>query len=425
MRKLFVMMLALSMTLGLMACGSNTSSADTSGSGDAAAVSETEAAAETEVAETYEEGDESTHEHTIAVLTYSRTDEEVLAFRNYLENYIASCFNVNFLYSDTIMSEEEVLDFIELAAVNGCEGIMSFNSYDLATEVALCEENEMYFMMASGSVDQEQFDAVADNPWFLGVVGPGSDAEYQAGADMASFFVEQEYGDSYFILSGGASLGNEMHLKRTEGILDTLASAYGVSFDTAVEEMAATDEIIHASAGDLEVCIVPGYIDYDAYLEPAIAEYEQDQYPNVLSVLPGSAMRDVLKDSNVGVIDCFTESNMSFFAENQELRYVCGKYGSLIGPSFAAMYNAVTGHADEFREDGKAFQIEQGFWTATSAEEYQKMYTLASSVEINAYNFDDLYSVCSVYTPGATLDDLKALATAESYEEVVARRGLE
>jgi len=70
--------------------------------------------------------------HKIGVLVYSRTDNEVIDFKDYLENYIENCFeDVDFLYSDTVASPEEEMQFIRSAAENGVEGIMSFNSYDL------------------------------------------------------------------------------------------------------------------------------------------------------------------------------------------------------------------------------------------------------------------------------------------------------
>ena len=41
--------------------------------------------------------------HKIGVLVYNLADEEVMSFRNYLENYIGECFpDVEFLYSDSV-----------------------------------------------------------------------------------------------------------------------------------------------------------------------------------------------------------------------------------------------------------------------------------------------------------------------------------
>lgn len=363
-------------------------------------------------------------QHKIGVLVYNITDQEVITFRNYLQNYIGQCFpDVEFLYSDSITSEEEELAFIRNASDAGAEGILSFNSYDLAAEVELCAENEMYYMMASGSISEEAFAAVEENEYFLGVVGPGSAIEYQAGADMAQFFADRQVGNEYFILSGGASMGNEMHKERTEGILDTLQTAYGVTFDQTTEELAVSGASVHAAAGDLTVCICPGYLDFEEFLVPAQEEYEKDGYPIVLSVLPVSELYHTVEGAQLGMIDCYNERNLQLYTE-KNLSYLTGKYCSIIGPSFAAMYNAITGYAEEFRRDGKAFRLVQGFWTSDSAENYMEKYTLASSIVINAYNYEDLQNVCKVYNPDATLDMLEELALSYTFEDAKERRGI-
>ncbi|MBR0416518.1 MAG: hypothetical protein IJI56_01765 [Firmicutes bacterium] len=87
------------------------------------------------------------------------------------------------------------------------------------------------------------------------------------------------------------------------------------------------------------------------------------------------------------------------------------------------MLNAVTGHADEFRENGKAAKVTQGFWVSDSPEDYLDKYTLSTSAALNAYNFEDLANVVKIYNEGANLNELVALAEACSYRAVLARRG--
>lgn len=99
-----------------------------------------------------------------------------------------------------------------------------------------------------------------------------------------------------------------------------------------------------------------------------------------------------------------------------------GKYSSLVGPAFALMLNAVTGYADDFRDNGRAIQVTQGFWTSDSRDDYTEKYALSSSAAMNAYNFDDLSHVIRIYNPEADLNDLVALAEACSYRSVQARR---
>jgi hypothetical protein len=409
MKKIIAFVIVMMLISGLTACSYT---ADTRDDETAAAVdANTNAASDVK-------------KHKIGVLVYSITDEEVMAFREYLESYIMSCFeDVQFVYSDSISSEEEALEFIRTVCENGAEGIMSFDSYDLKTEVDLCAEYGTYYMRASGTVSDEQFAEVEDNTYFLGTVGPGAEIEYQAGADMAQHFTDEKQGDVYFVLSGGSAVGNEMHRLRTIAILDTLQKNYEVSFELSSEELAATEEEITVEAGNLKISIFPGYLSNNAVMEAAKEAYAENDYNAVLSVLPVREMSTEISKSGakLGIIDCYSESNLQLF-NSGVLDYVAGKYSSLIGPSFAAMYNAVTGFASDFRDNGKAFRITQGFWSSDSLEDYTEKYTFTRSLEINAYNFEDLYSVCRIYHEDADFEALKTLAEAYDFDSVQARR---
>ena len=404
MKRILTILLAALLLFSMTACG-----AASSGTGSEMAAGESEAS------------NGVLEEHTIGVLVYNFGDDEVAAFRKYLMEYIGPAFNVNFLYSGNITTEEEELDYIQQAIDNGAEGIMSFLSQDLEAEVNLCAENGVYYMLASGTVADDEFAKVERNEYFLGAVGPGTFIEYKAGADMANHFASKRGSNEYFVLSGGASLGNAMHQQRTQGILDTLQTAYGVSFEKSSEEIALTDVPLELEAGELKICVCPGYISRDEMFETIKAEYIKHQYENVLSSLAISRMADIVKGAKIGVVDCYSESNLQLF-NNGTLDYLSGKYSSIIGPSFAAMYNAITGHAEQLRTSGNAFHIAQGFWTSENTEDYEEKYVLASSMEMNAYNYEDLQKVINVFNPNATLDDLKKLAEAYTFKDAVERR---
>ncbi len=360
--------------------------------------------------------------HRIGVIVYNTGDEEVIGFREYLQGYIEDNFPmVKFLYSDSIQTEEEELSFIQSACDQGVEGFMSFLSQDLRAEVALCEQNRAYYLLASGTVSDEDFEAVADNPWFLGMFGPGQPFEFQAGADMARHFLREKTGNRYFILSGGASMGNEMHYQRTLGILDTLAAAYGVSFPQSRQDLAHTAEPLTLELDKLTVTICPGYVSREAYLETAKEAYAAGTYDAVLAVLPPAEMVDAIGKTPLGVVDSYNTRNLQLSTEGV-LKFVVGKYSSMIGPSFALMLNALSGHAAEFREKGRAIQVTQGFWNSEGPEDYLEKYALSSSAAMNAYSFDDLSRVICIYNPKANLNELVALAEACSYRAVQARR---
>ena len=398
MKKLTALTLVLALCLCLAACGSSQEPA-----GEAA-----------------DRADEPVHR--IGVIVYNTADEEVIGFREYLQGYIEDNFPmVDFLYSDSIRTAEEELAFIQSACDQGAEGFLSFLTQDLAAEVALCGKNGAYYLLASGTVSAEDFEAVADDPWFLGTFGPGRPFEFQAGADMARHFVEAGTGTRYFVLSGGSPVGNEMHYQRTLGILDTFASAYGVAFPVSREELAASAEPVTVETEKITVTVCPGYVAIDDYLETASSAYEAGTYDAVLSVLPPAGMLSVIDGAPLGIVDSYHTRNLQLFTDGR-LDFVVGKYSSLVGPAFALMLNAVTGYAADFRDGGRAVQVTQDFWKSSSLEDYTEKYALSSSAAKNAYNFDDLSRVVRIYNPEAGLNELIALAEACSFHAVEARR---
>lgn len=368
----------------------------------------------------------------IGVAVYNNEDQEVIAFRKYFEDYVAKCFEVDFLYSNDIASAQDELDFVKVAQNEGVKGIISFVSYDLAGTVKACEDAEMYYVMGSGTVSQEAFEQVEDNPCFLGVIGPNEKIEREAGSEMADYFAvkDQEKKNHYLIISGGGADGNVMHQYRTEAILDKLAEDYGLTYGTEVKKMATSNEVIQVEENGVSIVVCPGYIRKEEVHDKAAKLLEEGSYRTILSVLPLTdfyeEIADVKKQQNsdmeVGVIDCFTEANLD--AVNRgNLQYVTGKYPSIVGPSFAAMYNAISGYGEDFRDHGKAFQLEQGFWTASDGESYRIMYGLATGIYENAYDHEDLSSIMKGFTPKADFTALKSITEAYSLEAVRDRRG--
>ena len=369
--------------------------------------------------------DSGLESHKIGVATYNVRDAQIMMFKEYLDGYIKECFpDVSFLYSDSLSGSEDLMDFLSFCAESGVEGVMLFGSYDLQKEAAFCAENEMYMIRPSATSSDEDFEAVASNPYYVGEIGPGTEMEYKAGADMAETLAKE--GETYLIFSSGASEENEMHRLRTLGILDTLQKIYGVEFEQSPEELAVVDEPTNVEAGDLKFTIFPGYLESEENSAAAAGLAASGEYTTILSTVPVSPIKDTLDtlDIHCGAIDCFSEDNYYGF-RNGTISYVAGKYQSEIGPGFAALYNAVTGNAEMFREDGRAFRLEQGFWIAESSEEYSEMYSLARSVSVNAYNYEDLYGVIRSMTPDADFEDLRALAESYSYEDCMERRGLD
>lgn len=363
--------------------------------------------------------------HKIGVPTYDIDDSQVKMFKDYLDNYIKGCFgDVTFIYSESITNADELMAFLAACAGEGADGIMAFISYDLAAEVAFCADNDMYYIRPAGTTEDAEFDSVADNPYYVGEIGPGAAEEYDAGVRMTEALADPAAGHKYIVLSGGASMGNEMHRLRTLAVLETLQNIYGVTFDEPAGTLAATSETMVAQAGGLQVAVCPGYELSAAADTELYALINSGEYDVMLAVTPVTPLLESLDRAGIrcGVIDCFSEANYYAFKQGT-LAYLAGKYRSEIGPGFAALYNAITGGADIYRPEGRAFRLTQGFWQAASFAEYEEQYALAASLAVNAYDYGDLYAAVKMLDPDADFAGFAALVQAYDYDSCRARRG--
>lgn len=92
------------------------------------------------------------------------------------------------------------------------EGIISFGGFadGLQDIIKTCEKDELYYALGSNTISDENYEAVKDNQWYMGSVGPHLEDVYQSGCDMAEYFLDKG-AKNFVIMSGGASSGNRLH----------------------------------------------------------------------------------------------------------------------------------------------------------------------------------------------------------------------
>lgn len=383
------------------------------------------------------QAEEEDTEYTIGVVVYDPNSAEMEMFMDYYRDYIQQGFPVKFYFSDETLTGEEEIAFIDQMKEIGADGIISFLGNDLERVVAECEKEELYYVLGSNMPREDAFDAVKDNPWFLGSVGPKMEDVYQSGCDMAEAFLAKG-AKSFLIMTGGASGGrNTLHAARVKGMLDVLVEQANLVIDQDTETAAMTEEntVYTSEDGSVSVTLCPDYTEnHGAGLENLDAAFVNNTYDALMSAFHVSTYIDKImaKESEqgshilVGAIDSFTEANFEIFQEkdpfgNVPIDYVEGKYGSMAGPAFAMMYNAISGHPEANSEDGKAVQLYMGFWTAQSWDEYYELYGYTTGIYENAYSCDDLMQVIRVYNEDATPEALKALTEAYTVDAVKAR----
>ncbi len=316
----------------------------------------------------------------IGVLVSDTNGDEAKAFRNYYENYIAKNYNVEFAYTDALEDAAGERTAIEKFAAQGYHAIISLSANDRAMQVETCESNKLYYAVASGVLDDDQYTKYASYDCFVGQIGPDMVTEYNAGKAMGEYYKNTVKVKSVALY--GAFIPNPMHVYRVAGTLAGLGLTYSSSSDMAtVVGSLFQDQSVDLSkvSGDISLkAYVQGFNPETVYGEVggAIAQ----GIDAFLSVgMATTFFSSVFAGANVNYsdIDSFTAGNVSQMSqEGGKLTYLAGKYASSIGPIFAATYNAI--HGNVIKDDGKAISIGQGYGVATDATTAAKFQTADS-----------------------------------------------
>jgi ABC-type sugar transport system substrate-binding protein len=363
-RKLMSIVMAGGMILGLMTgCGSTGASGET----------ETESGNTTETAGASETTDNSGNAVKIGVLVADVSGEEAQGFRSYYESYIADQYNVTFSYTDALASAEDEKTAIEKFVSQGCDAIISLSSNDRAQQIETCEEYGVYYAIASGVLDDEQYETYKDYSYFVGQVGPSNETEFEAGKAMGEYYKEQGVAS---VAVYGAFIPNPMHVYRVTGVIAGLGDTYGGSDDMgAMIGQIFQDQTIDLSKvdGDVEIsAYLQGYGDTTTDELNAAIQKNPDAF---LSVgMATTFFTQSLGEAGISFsdIDSFTEANGTAMKEGT-LTYLAGKYSSSIGPVFALVMNAVNGNLIR-NDDGSAVSISQGYLVATDGDSFDTYY---------------------------------------------------
>ena len=344
----------------------------------------------------------------IGVLVADVSGEEAQGFRAYYENYIAENYNVEFEYTDALEDASGEKAAIEKFASQGCDAVISFSSSDRAMQIETCEEYGVYYAIASGVLDEEQYETYKGYEHFVGQVGPSNEVEFETGKAMGEYYREQGVEN---VAVYGAFIPNPMHVYRVAGVIAGLGDTYGGSAD--MNEMVGqifADQTVDLTkiAGDVNVvAYLQGYGDTTTDEINAAIQKSPDA---LLSVgMATTFFTQTLNEAGIpfGDIDSFTEANGEAI-KNGELTYLAGKYSSSIGPVFALVMNAVEGNVIRDAE-GNAASVSQNYFVATDGETFDEYY-----VQDNGDNpIYDKETLDTIIGEGVTYDDVAALVESK------------
>ena len=306
----------------------------------------------------------------IGVLVADVSGEEALGFRSYYEDYIAANYDVTFTYTEQLSDAAAEKSAIEKFAAQGYDAILSLSSSDRATQLETCAEYEMYYAVASGMLDDAQFEQFKSNEYFVGQIGPSMDTEFEAGYAMGQYFAEKGVKT---IGMYGAFIPNPMHVYRAAGVIAGIGATYGGASDK--------DAIVGQIFGDMGVDLSKvegGDVQIIGYFQ-GFGDTTFDELFGIIGQGPEAFLSvgmattfftDALNNAGVEFsdIDSFTTGNAAAMADGK-LVYLAGKYSSSVGPIFAAVLNAVNGNPVRDAE-GNALSISQNYLVATDSETF-------------------------------------------------------
>lgn len=353
----------------------------------------------------------------IGVLIYDSTDSEVVAFKNYFQNYIAKEYPVEFVYSDSITTAEEEVAAIENFINLKTKGIISFSDQDRVASIKLCEEAQVYYAVAAGTLNDEQYDELKGYEYYVGSIGPSLEEEEQVGYDMAKHYLEA--GNKNFLVYAGGYPYVDMHKRRTDGMIKAFEE-YGINY-TEGENGA-----IGKFEGDgYTINTVEGFPDdAGAFWGTVGQKVGEKDLEVVLSAALGveffgASISQVNPEIKLATVASFTDAyTEAFNAKPAQVDYLAGKYASSIGPIFVAVFNSATGNADAVRDNGEAFRLSQNYWVAIGTDEYNTMSEIANSTDSPAYTKEDLDKYLKIVNEDANFDDFKKFVENSSFEDI-------
>ncbi|MCM1064487.1 MAG: substrate-binding domain-containing protein [Eubacterium sp.] len=339
----------------------------------------------------------------IGVLVADVSGEEAQGFRSYYENYIAGQYGVTFSYTDALASAEDEKTAIEKFVSQGYQAIISLSSNDRAMQIETCEENKVYYAIASGVLDAEQYETYKGYEYFAGQIGPSNETEFEAGKAMGEYYKGQGVSS---VAIYGAFIPNPMHVYRAAGVIVGLGDSYGGSDDmNAIVGQIFQDQGVKMDkiSGDVEVAAyLQGYGDTTTDELNAAIQKNPDAF---LSVgMATTFFTQSLNEAGISFsdIDSFTQANGTAIKEGK-LTYLAGKYSSSIGPVFALIMNAVNGNV--IRDNGNAVSLSQGYLVATDGNTFDEYY-VSDNGDAPIY---DKAALDGIIGENVTFEDVKKL----------------
>lgn len=343
----------------------------------------------------------------------------------YYENEVAVAYDMEFMVSEKLADAAGLIDFMERAYAAGCVGVISYvTSNDAVAQGShKAEELGMWFVTQNSRLNEE----VAEVPHNLGHCGASAAGMGTAYEKAFETLLGDGEKHSVFVYSGatvGGAIGQgaASHYYSVEGMLNAIQKKYGITYSRSIDEIINNQNpgVVETSDPDIKLYIYPG-LDIPAVTTALQTQLQTGDYDIFAAVYSFSsfanAIADVEKSLNknikiIGTASIEAQTATGFSSKDSTGDSVLN--AAIINPLNNAnavcaslIHNALNGHADAMKDQGKAVLFKVEPWVCIGAETYEGISKLDTSAETYVVNAADLQALTVEKTSDMTFKTLE------------------
>ncbi len=370
---------------------------------------------------------------TIAVGWYA-IDATTQTRMAYLSEEIGPAIGVDFIFSDVIDDVEEMITFIENSYSAGADAVYSTIT-DIEQIAAKCNELGLYLATTTSRYSED----VADMPYNLGITGVDLKKVGAAYEELLSAKLNPSEPRNFIIVSGGAGIGVTSHIEATSTMLSQIQKIYGLNYKEDINALTRARAITDVDTGsDIKITIAPGFPNMDGYVQGISSLLQTGDYDVMMSVYPttsvfATAVEEVeaALRKNIMIISTATFGPPTKTAfETLDPTGNPSLDGAVISGltaqdvfSIMMIYNALSGHVDLIKPDGRAAIFGAGMLVVKDKADYEKLEKLDTGPGTWSYTGDEVKQMLAVYNPSVTTADIYKVLDSFSTEDLIKRRG--
>lgn len=426
--------LALSGALAITSLAGCSSGTDTAASSGAAAQ---EQAGENGGEAADGEYDHKTAHDTIKIgVSIGEMSNEALERIEYLTEYIAPYYNVEFIVSEALSSAEAELNFVENAAISGAVGILSFAPTYYEQVGNKCEELGLYYCVQR-TADTSSIDGLQ---YFCGGFGAKQSSSAAEMKKAAEKFLSDGEKHGILIPTLLACQNNTAHREYATAIMEAVQEAYDLTFEQPIADLVVTGEPMEvANDKGIDIYLYPGQVSDEKVITGISAALLTGKYDIVmgagnvymqLSQIIDEAERSFNKNIMVASVGELSESlhtamNTDDCTGNKALDYAVVKSTTVIaGEGFAVLMNGILGDMDVIKPDGTAMKYEALNWGCDGADGLATIEQLDQGADSYVFNYEVIDSLIKKTNPELTNEMITETLNSLTLEKCLENLGL-